>query len=424
MTGPELPVPRLGTAAAGASPGGSPAGAPAKGTPGHSRVGAGSYLDGGTRVSGRRALAGEIGRMGRRAGAGSAAGTGFGSPFGPGGGPLGGLGGHRGSVAGSLRGASFASVSSVSARGGGGQLGAAASPWSDPLFGLEREMERAADTVASDRGSNREDGAGGAVALLSTMVQSVQAGVAGALGSGADGEGDDDDALGWFEDEEDQDRGGGGEGGKTPTMRRVDRLLVLLEAAMARVGAIMVACTFLFALRAVLFALGPIGNLRLEGLWGQAFYPWFFYTLPELVCGCLVLLVTAPHGEAHKGNGCAGCLEGVGDVAGCVSCGFVCCCFCCCCPECRPESLSAQTEGPMADATRRRRGRGRKAALPTVRQLEMQGGRFAMRHGREVVERFTKGGIPLAMGDRDVGSEEDEAEAEFYGGGYGRVAGQ
>jgi len=402
MVAPSIPFPQVagGVASGEHKLGQGDFGVP---SPGNSRFNAASNSGRESRAPGRRALG---------TGQGTGIGVGYGYPGGGGSphfqGAVASRAGRRSAtaaaapVAGSRRFTSFGSVGSAI-----GPAGATSSPWSDPLFGLEAEMSRAADAVAEEHKGGSAGGAGGAVALLSNMIQSVQTGVAGALGRGLDDD-LDADGWGWFEGAEEEE-----EDDRSPTLRRVDRLLVLLDAAMTRVGAIMTACTLLFGIRAVLFMLGPVGNVQLHGGWSQAFYPWFFYTLPELVCGCMVLILTAPHGEAYKGNACAGCIEGIADVGGCVSCGCMCCCFCCCCPSCRPESLSSQSgSGAMPRP-------GNKTRLPTVRQLELQGGRFAMRHGREVVERFTRSGIPLAMDDRDVGSSEDEMDVGNGGGKRG-----
>jgi hypothetical protein len=56
-----------------------------------------------------------------------------------------------------------------------------------------------------------------------------------------------------------------------------------------RILAITVTCSVLFLMRVFLFLLYPVFDLKLKGAARQALYPWFFYTVPEVV-PCVVLL--------------------------------------------------------------------------------------------------------------------------------------
>jgi len=163
------------------------------------------------------------------------------------------------------------------------------------------------------------------------------------------------------------------------------------------VVAIQVVVPPLLLLRAVLFLLRPAFGVRLGGALGAVAYPWFFYPVPEIVAGCLVLLVTAPHGRdgtARGGRGaCALCCACVAATAPtcCIEAVFAagrCCCCCCCC---RPDGSEDSLERLERDAARLQGPFGERLLW-----------RLAGREGREMLELVMRTGPALSERDSAV----------------------
>lgn len=140
-----------------------------------------------------------------------------------------------------------------------------------------------------------------------------------------------------------------------------------------RVLALTVLNTASFLLRAVLFLYRPTLGADITGKSGAVLYPWFFYTVPEILSGIGSLILVTPYAFTTCGCGAdasqpVSCSGAVKDVA--ASLGYLlredlratARCLCCCCPgllascsrscwACYQSTGQACCGAPVLDAT-------------------------------------------------------------------------
>ncbi|KAA0155131.1 hypothetical protein FNF29_01882 [Cafeteria roenbergensis] len=198
----------------------------------------------------------------------------------------------------------------------------------------------------------------------------------------------------------------------------VSRLGALLHHrardARFRVAVIQWTVSVLLLLKSFLFVMRPLFGIVLTGEVGAVAYPWFFYTVPELVSGCLVLALTSPHGKdgtRDDGDDPKGCRRQVVACLAaclptcCIECGFAvggccdwllrsCCCCCCCAPDGADSGPGAELASLERSATRLRGPFGERLLW-----------RLAASEGRDMLELVMRTGPSLSARDEAAAAQ-------------------
>ncbi len=193
-----------------------------------------------------------------------------------------------------------------------------------------------------------------------------------------------------------------------------DPALRLLREARFRVAVIQWTVSVLLLLKSFLFVMRPLFGIVLTGEVGAVAYPWFFYTVPELVSGCLVLALTSPHGKdgtRDDGDDPKGCRRQVVACLAaclptcCIECGFAvggccdwllrsCCCCCCCAPDGADSGPGAELASLERSATRLRGPFGERLLW-----------RLAASEGRDMLELVMRTGPSLSARDEAAAAQ-------------------